>query len=273
MSSVPIVFDIGGTKLRVAAVRGGELDEIHVVDTPQEPGEGLETLARLARESSQGDTISELVGDFSGVYQGTVVCKFPNLPKWDKTDIGVRLQSLLNAPTTLFNDAELVALGEYFYGYPAAYHSKAMAYITVSTGVGGALIVDGQVDRDGKYNYEIGHQLVRGKELEAQVSGTAVKTKYGVEPKDFNNPEALHEMAEILAEGIYNTVLAWSPDTIVLGGSMIVGESNTIPVDRVENRLNELVTTIYPHAPRIEKAKLSKLGGLYGGMAFLNERE
>jgi predicted NBD/HSP70 family sugar kinase len=175
-----------------------------------------------------------------------------------------------NKPETLFNDAELVELGEYWHG--AGFHSKTMAYITVSTGVGGALIVDGKVDKDGRYNYEIGHQLVRGKELESQVSGVAVKKKYGVEPKDFTNDVALHEMAEILAEGLYNTVLAWSPDMIVLGGSMITGQ-NAIPIQHVEDTLQKLVTTIYPHAPCVAKAKLSKLGGLYGGKAFLEQKD
>ena len=270
MTNVPIVFDIGGSKLRVAAVRNGELDEVHMIDTPETPKEGIDALVKLARDSANGDTISELVGDVSGVVKGSVLIKAPNLPQWDRTDVGCRLESALGAPVTLFNDAELVALGEYFCGI--GFHSKTMAYITVSTGVGGALIVDGKVDRDGEFNYEIGHQLVRGKELESQISGTAVEKKYGVSPKDFTDRDALHEIAEILGEALYNTVLAWSPDTIVLGGSMITGQ-NSIPVAHVEERLNELVTTIYPHAPKVVKAKLSKLGGLYGGMAFLEERE
>lgn len=270
MSSVPIVFDIGGSSMRVAAVRNNELDEVHIVDTPKTPKEGIDTLVKLARDSANDDTISEIVGDIAGVVMGSVIAKAPSLPKWDRTDMGARLKSELGAPITLFNDAELVALGEYYYGI--GFHSKTMAYITVSTGVGGALVVEGRVDKDGIYNYEIGHQLVRGKELEDQISGTAVEKKYGVSPKDFTDRDALHEIAEILAEGLYNTVLAWSPDTIVLGGSMITGQ-NSIPVAHVEERLNELVTTIYPHAPKVVKAKLSKLGGLYGGMAYLNERE
>lgn len=269
MNSVPIVFDIGGSKLRVAAVRGDELDEVYMIDTPQNPQEGINALVALAKDSANEDTISELVGDISGVVKGSVLVKGPHLPQWDRTDVGCRLESALGAPVTLFNDAELVALGEYYYGI--GFHSKTMAYITVSTGVGGALIVEGRVDRDGIYNYEIGHQLVRGKELEDQISGTAVEKKYGVSPKDFTDREALYEIAEILAEGLHNIVVSWSPDTIVLGGSMITGQ-NSIPVKHVEERLNKLVTTIYPHAPRVVKAKLSKLGGLYGGMAYLNER-
>lgn len=266
MSNVPIVFDVGGTTMRVAAVRGGELDAIEIVDTPKSPREGIPLLISLARQAAGEDGIAELVGDISAVVKEGIVLRSTHLPEWVRADLTVRLQSELGAPVTLFNDAELVALGEYYHG--TGFHSDAMAYITVSTGVGGALIVDGRIDRDGVYNYEIGHQLVRGKELEAQISGAAVAARYGVAPKDLCNPEALHELAEILAEGLYNTVLAWSPDTIVLGGSMITG-ANSIPVRHVEETLRRLVTTIYPGVPKVVKAKLSKLGGLYGGMAYL----
>jgi len=269
MNSVPIVFDIGGTSMRVAAIRGGALDDIEIVDTPSEPEKGLAALITLAQKIAGTDGISELVGDISGVVQNGAVFRSPNLPRWNNTDIAGELTHSLKKPVTLFNDAELVALGEYWHG--AGFHSKTMAYITVSTGVGSALIVDGKIDKDGRYNYELGHQLVRGKDLESQISGVAVKKQYGVEPKDFTNDVALHEMAEILAEGLFNAVLAWSPDAIVLGGSMITGQ-NAIPVGYVEERLNKLVTTIYPHAPRVVKAKLSKLGGLYGAQAFLEHR-
>jgi predicted NBD/HSP70 family sugar kinase len=268
---VPIVFDIGGTKMRVATVQGNHPDAVEIIDTPRNPNDGITTLVSYARRIAGERGISELVGDISGVVKEGVVIKSPHLPEWNKTDLALRLQNILQAPVTLFNDAELVALGEYEYGI--GFHSKAMAYITVSTGVGSALIVDGAIDKDGEFNYEIGHQLIRGKELEAQVSGTAVKKMYGVEPKDFNNDTALFQMAEILGEAIYNTVLAWSPDTVVLGGSMITGERNTIPIAHVEETVNRLVTTIYPHPPRIVKAKLSKIGGLYGGMAYLAKRK
>lgn len=271
MSSVPIVFDIGGTKMRVAAVRSECLDEVHIVDTPQDPQEGIRQLMAHAKESAGGDTISEFVGDVAGVVKDGVIIRSPNLLAWNGRNLGKVLEQEFSVPVTLFNDAELVALGEYYCG--VGEHSKTMAYITVSTGVGSALIVDDEIDKDGEFNYELGHQLVRGEELESLISGSAVQKTYGVEPKDFNNEAKLYEFAEILAEALYNTVLAWSPDTIVLGGSMIVGEKNVIPVNHVEETLNDLVTTIYPHAPRIVKAKLSKLGGLYGGMAYLRQRE
>ena len=255
--------------MRVAAVRGDHPDEVQVVKTPENPHEGLATLVELARVAASGQPIAQFVGDISGVVRGGIVLKSPNLPQWNRADVAVRLKSMTGVPVTLFNDAELVALGEYEYG--AGFHSKTMAYITVSTGVGSALIVDGHIDQDGRFNYELGHQLVRGRELEAQISGRAVKEKYAVEPKDFHDSAVLHGLAEILAEGLYNTVLAWSPDTIVLGGSMITGE-NAIPLDHVEATLRKLVTTIYPHAPRVAKAKLGRLGGLYGGMAYLKNQ-
>ena len=104
--------------------------------------------------------------------------------------------------------------------------------------------------------------------VENQISGTAVRKKYGIDPWKLESIEEREKLAEILAKSLYDNVLHWSPDTIVIGGSMITGE-NPIPIDHVEETLNKLVTTIYPHAPRVKKAQLGKLGGLYGGMAYL----
>ena len=205
--SIPIVFDIGGTSMRVAAIRDGALDDIEIVDTPSEPEEGLKALIALAQKIAGTDGISELVGDISGVVQNGAVFRSPNLPQWNNTDIVGELTHDLKKPVTLFNDAELVALGEYWHG--AGFHSKTMAYITVSTGVGSALIVDGKIDKDGRYNYELGHQLVRGKDHESQISGIAVKKKYGREQKDFTNNVKLKEMEKIIEEEWLIAGMGW----------------------------------------------------------------
>lgn len=264
--SVDIVFDIGATKMRVGAVRGGALTDIHIVNTPREPKEGMRTLLSLAREASHGENITSFVGCAAGLVHHGVLLKAPNIPLWDGLHLAEYIEKETGAPLALFNDAALVGLGEYVHG--AGKGSRVMAYVTVSTGVGGARIVDGAID-SGEYTFEIGHQLVRGKDLESQISGSAVQKKYGVAPHEFANNPALCEMAEILAEGLHNMTVAWSPDTIVLGGSMIAGEKNTIPFAHINDHLQTLVTTIYPHTPRLRKAMLSKLGGLYGGLAYL----
>lgn len=268
MSDVQIVFDIGGSKMRVGAVSAGKLEEVEITDTAESPEIGFQQLLELSKKASKGRSIERIVGDAPGVVKDGVLIKAPNLPLWSGTNIEEVLEKEFGVKADVFNDTELVGLGEYYFG--AGKGSKRMAYITVSTGVGGCLIEEGE-PRRGEYNPEIGHQLVRGDTLESQISGTAVEKKYGKHPKDIDDPEVWSEVAIILAEGLYDNILHWSPDTIVLGGSMITGEGNVIPIDHVEEELEKLIKTIYPHAPTLKKAQLSKLGGLYGGIAFLDK--
>lgn len=66
----------------------------------------------------------------------------PNL-KWQNVDLKKELEDLLGLPVWLENDANLAALGEYRYGAGRGY--EEIVYITVSTGVGGGLILGGQI--------------------------------------------------------------------------------------------------------------------------------
>ena len=265
VTEVGIVFDIGGSKTRVASVHKDTLLEVEIVDTPENPEEGLALIEQLVKKIIGNAQVTAVVGDAPGIVENGVLVRAPNLLLWNDTDVSTFLKNALGAPVTLFNDSELVALGEYEYG--AGEHSSNMMYLTVSTGVGGALIENGEIQR-GKYNVEIGHQLVGDDTVENQISGTAVRKKYGIDPWKLESIEEREKLAEILAKSLYDNVLHWSPDTIVIGGSMITGE-NPIPIDHVEETLNKLVTTMSPHAPRVKKAQLGKLGGLYGGMAYL----
>jgi len=104
-------------------------------------------------------------------------------------------------------------------------------------------------------------------DLESLVSGTAVRKKYGIEPKDLGSLDIRNGLADTLAEGLRQVIARWAPETIVLGGSMIVG-INPIPLARVEETLSTLLkggSTV----PRIKMAELGDNGGLWGGIALL----
>ena len=82
-----------------------------------------------------------------------------HVPGWDNFPLQKWLQKHLNAPVALDNDANAAALGEHRFG--AGRHCKDMMYITVSTGVGGGLILNNQLWRGSDYMAgEIGHTVV-----------------------------------------------------------------------------------------------------------------
>jgi glucokinase len=261
-----IAFDIGGTSLRVAAVTSSGIGEPKKVPTPQDPKEAVQQIATLAKDIS-GGAIEAAAGGIRGRVVDGVFLKDKILVQWEGTKLVDELSQALGAPVQLVHDTAVAGLGEVHYG--AGRGSKICAYITVSTGVGGDRIVDGHVDHY-TYNPEIGRQLIDGTELEGLISGTAVQKKFGVHPKDLDSLDERNKLAGILAIGLYHATLHWSPDTIVLGGSMIIGV-NPIPLARVQEELTKRIT-MYPKAPVVKMAELGDSAGLYGGVALLQER-
>src|SRR3989344_1657465 len=259
-----IAFDIGGTNMRVALVSEDGIGDVRKIPTPRDPKEAVAKLAELARDAAAGKAITAAAGGIRGRISNGIFLKDKALAEWEGFRIVEEFSRVLGVPVELVHDTALAGLGEVHYG--AGRGSKICAYVTVSTGVGGDRIVDGKIDRS-TYNPEIGRQLIDGMELEDMISGTAVQKKFGIHPKDLESEEERNKLADILAIGLYNTVLHWSPDTIVLGGSMIVGV-NPIPLSRVQESLTQRLT-MYPKAPTIKMAELGDVGGLHGGRALL----
>ncbi len=256
-----IVTDIGGTNMRVAAVTEDALGDIKKVPTPKNPAEGIAALIALARECAHDGNISAIAGCVAGsVSDEGVISDARNLRAWEGMNIAQQLSSAIGAPVRVVNDAALAGLGEAYRG--AGKGAKSLAYVTVSTGVGGGWIVDGNIAAAGG----VASIKIKGTDLEDLVSGTAVTKKFGIHPKDLDSIEERNALADTLAEGLRVVVERWSPQIIVLGGSMIVGV-NPIPIARVQESLSKLS----PKPPVIKMAELGDNGGLWGALALLRE--
>ena len=252
-----IVFDIGGTNMRVAAATKEALGEIKKVPTPKDFEEGVTTFLTLAKEEAKGVMIVGAAGcvaadtiDENGVMGGA-----RNLPKWQGFNIVHAFSDGLGVQVKIVNDTALVGLGELFVG--AGKGATALVYVTVSTGVGAAYIVGGVVKGAGGTSWV----KIAGVDLESQISGTAVKKKFGIEPKDLESLEERNKLADTLAEGLEKILEKWPADTIVLGGSMIVGV-NPVPIEQVRASLGALLKERY--VPNILMATLGDNGGLEG---------
>lgn len=259
-----IVFDIGGTNTRVARVQEGVIEHIEKAPTPNTPEEGVVLLGALARKACRQGHITSLVGGCAGIItpQG-VLFRAPHLPEWNNAPIQKMIEKEFGVPVTIKNDSMLGALGEMHRG--GGVGATIGVYVTVSTGIGGARIVQGNID-SATYGFEIGHQLINGVPLEMQASGTALRECFGAEPGVFAHTETLRTMADILGDGLYNTILHWSPDTIVLGGPMIVGK-NSIPLSRIIERITNRLT-LFPTIPHIVPGTLGDTATLEGAIVL-----
>jgi predicted NBD/HSP70 family sugar kinase len=273
-------FDIGGTKTRVAvSADGTSFGDPLKFDTPADFDVGIESIAAAIRSLAQDTPIKAAGGGIAGPLDRprTMLVNSPNLPGWVGRSVTDELGERLGCPVYLENDSAIVALGEAHHG--AGKGDPIMAYLTVSTGIGGSRIVDGYIDRN-VFGFEPGHQILdvdktmfpslATDEAEGFLSGTAVANRFHRKAYEVTDPAVWEELAKMLAYLLNNTIVHWSPHSVVLGGSMIVGNP-AIPVDRVEHHLGEILT-IFPEQPRIKRATLADLGGLYGAMVYVSQQ-
>jgi len=265
-----IAIDIGGTKTRIG--RGDDFDALASVDifhTSHAYREGLGALVDAVKRIAGEKPRSVAVGA-PGVLSRDKrrIINAPNLPDWNGAALADDLEAALGAPVIMENDTALVGIGEATVG--AGMGAAIVAYVTISTGVNGARIVDGALDR-AAFGFEIGEQLMgrdsSARTLEELVSGRAIEDRFGAPPASLGEDHPVwEELAEIVAIGLHNTIAYWSPERIVLGGSMMrdVG----IRLDRVEARLAALKRK-NPILPELRRAALDDLGGLWGGLVRL----
>lgn len=214
--------DLGGTHLRAAAVdRSGEIYFRQMQPTPQAktPDEIVRALIAAVRECER--QLGELGGAISGVsiaVPGTVnvaegiVVQAPNVPCLDGFHLSAALANELNRPVILENDANAAALSEMWRGAGQGY--RTIICVTLGTGVGGGIILDGKLWRgaDGSAG-EIGHIGVDpfggvpcscGGQgcLEVYASATAI-VRMTREAKPRYPNSALHNSEDLTSEKIY----------------------------------------------------------------------
>lgn len=272
------LLDIGGTNMRIAAANAGSpFEEPLIVPTPQSFEEGVSAIRRGLGEVLRGRRLKGVVAGVPGPLNKahTELRAAPNLTGWVERPLRQRLEQDLHSSVQLENDAALVGLGEAHFG--AGRGHTVVAYITVSTGVGGTRIVRGRLDA-AVTGFEPGHQLIdvdrtmcprcKSGELEHMVSGHNLQLRTGTKPSEITDPALWDEMARYLAAGIANTIVHWTPDAVVLGGSMVVRRPG-IDIEAVRRHLGTFLTIYEP--PVLKQAELGALGGLYGALALVNQ--
>ncbi len=203
-----IAIDIGGTQIRAAVYPAEETrpSKQKRVPTQGKSGSPLERLIDLIAEIwPANDTVRAIAVATPGPSnpQLGIIYVAPNIPGWERLPIVQILNERFQVPVFLGNDANLAALGEWYYGAGQGHHD--LIYLTISTGIGGGVIVDDRLLL-GSHGLaaEMGHVTVspdgpmcgcghRG-HLEAYASGTAIG-RFVKEQLAQGVPSSLSELA------------------------------------------------------------------------------
>lgn len=282
-----IACDIGGTKFRVArsddlggrAVLGAppKFQDPIIEETPANPREGLRLIAETIKNVANGDQIDAMIFGIAGVLNPThdFLLKSPHLPEWERVPLREFFSrefvgdAIKNSVPKIFieNDTDIVGLGEAVAGAGRGF--EIVVYITISTGIGGAKIVNGQFERN-RFGFEPGHQILKAETKETWeelASGSAIERRFGLHPCDVARLPAWRDVEDDIAVGLYNSILHWSPDVVVVGGSM----ARDLDAERLRQGVARLMK-IHPQLPEIRIAELGSIGGISGGFAYLRGR-
>lgn len=247
--------------------------EPKILETPQNYEEGIALFKETAKDLSGGQKIEAIAGGIAGPFdeKKRSLVHSPNLKDWIGKPFLPELQKVFGASVFIENDTAMVGLGEAHFGAGRGY--KIVAYITLSTGMGGCRIVGGKIDEK-TIGFEPGHQIIDagkilcpecdGQYLGQYISGRAIFKRTGKRPEEIDDPEFWRRMTVFLAYGLNNTIVHWSPEIVVLGGSLM----NAIKIELVREELAKILK-IFPEMPVLKKAELGDTGGLWGAMVFL----
>jgi glucokinase len=142
-----IVADVGGTHIRTACfpTQSQKPTIVKRISTkgPDSPHERLINLiAAIAPKDEEIAAITVAAPGPLDPYEG-IVLEAPNIPGWTNLPLKKLIQERFNVPVAIGNDANLAALGEWRFGAGIGHHH--LIYITVSTGIGGGVIIDNQL--------------------------------------------------------------------------------------------------------------------------------
>lgn len=297
-----IGIEIGGTKLQIAAgdPLSGRIDQLYRYEVDQDQG-AAGILTRIEASIALLPEMPQQIGiGFGGPLdpQTGVVAASHQIGGWADFNLKRWFQDRYAAEVRMENDANVAALGETLLG--AGRHFHKVFYITLGSGVGGGMLVGGQLyqgNRPGEA--EVGMLQVDrlGRNLESYCSGWALdaqiramirelpqesilkrevgdhtrgESRFLLNAWQQGDPAAislLHRYADHLAWGLSHVAHLFNPEVIILGGGVsLIGDPLRMKVQEILPRY--LVKTFLP-GPSIVLAELKEEAVLVGALCLL----
>lgn len=291
-------IDVGGTSLKCGLVtQAGEIiyqKEVSLKDALTEQAVILKIAQVIEDFAMRTSKISGIGIGFPGLVDNNVIIGgAANLPGFDKTPLGNILAGLTGiCDITIDNDANLMGFGELCYG--AARGCSDVIFITVGTGIGGAILIDGKLFGGYKSRgSELGHIIVEHngmpcgcgnngclesyastsalirdyKQLsgngEEFIDGRYIMTQYLMGEQAA--VEACNRHFDYMATGIASFVNVFSPGKVVVGGG--ISQCGAFYIDEIKRRVLKQAIPIAALGLSIEAALLGNNAGLLGAAA------
>jgi glucokinase len=281
---VILAIDIGGTKLAAGLMtpQGELLDRDRVAVDHDLSADGLfESLVTLSRHQLDRATTHHRrrvtavgVASAGPITLNADTVSPVNIVAWRDFPLRSRLRAELHLPTYGELDAKALALAEGWLG--AAVGRQNFMAMTVSTGVGGGIILNGQLLDGATGNAgHVGHITVvpNGRRcgcgargcLEAEASGLAIEAITGRPPTE-PSYEIMQRTGRLVGQAVASVCNMLDLDLVVIGGSVALGFGATF-FNAAQDALDEHARLTYSRSARIVSARLGDRGPLIGAGA------
>jgi predicted NBD/HSP70 family sugar kinase len=273
---VVVGLDIGGTKI-LAAAAGPDGAPLRTLrrPTPASLEEGLSLLQSMARECAAGATIRSIGASIGGPLDWKEGVVSPlHQPAWREVPLKTIMEREFGCPFAVDVDANVAALGEW---RARDRKPRRLLYLTISTGMGGGFVVDGQLYRGaGGEHPEVAHQGIRGDArcecgatgcLEELVSGNGIRRRFGKPAERLSDGEWA-QVGSDLGQGLRNIVMLLAPDLVAVGGGVAIGAGERLLRPAREAAASSL--KLLP-LPPVERSILGYDTALQGALALARE--
>lgn len=298
-------IDVGGTNIKAALVsnEGAVVDFRSMSWSGRAATDAVGVISGLKINLTNTNEDHEVVAcgvGSAGLVDASVgvVRLSPNLPEWHDVELRRMVAEAIGLPTCIGNDANAAAYGEFVAG--AARGATNAVVLTLGTGIGGGLILDGKLYRGGGFAGEVGHmtidrdgdpcpcgskgcleRLANAEAVVRNVRGlldggrksvlvttgvaralTAEKVGAAAAAGDAVAMEALEETGRALGAGLANLVLVLDPDVIVIGGGVAAAGESLLAPARAEMALRCYCSGAA--LPPVVPAELGSTAGVVG---------
>jgi glucokinase len=301
-----IAVDIGGTQIRAALFDDQSIKPLRLkrISTHGD-NKPIDRLRDLIKEILPGSGKVRMIGIAApgpvDPIRGMIYTA-PNIAGWTDIPLTELVQTSLDIPVRIGNDANMALLGEWKYGAGQGHHN--LVYLTISTGIGGGVILNDHLLLGTKgLATELGHVTIlpdgpmcncgqRG-HLEALSSGTAI-ARWVNEALQSGRPSSLSRVSEITALKVFlaakqgdklaieafefagmhlgrtlaNYIHIFNPSIIILGGG-VINSGDFILKPMRETMAKYVISPQYLDPLTITTAKLKDQSGLLGALVLV----
>lgn len=289
-----ICIDIGGTSIKHGVVR----EDGTFAVTGEMPTQAMEyggpgimekakKIVEVYREEYQPEGICISTAGMVDCEKGKITYAAPLIPNYTGTEIKKTLEDLYGIPCEVENDVNCAGLAEHFAG--ASKGSSISLCLTIGTGIGGAIIIDGKVFHGfSGSGCEVGYMHLPGGEFQdlgassilvkktaeyKNIDSASINGKYVFEQAkqgDSDCIRAIQEMCEVLGMGIANICYVVNTEVVVLGGGIMAQKEYLKDILR-ESLDKYLIPSVARHT-RLEFAQNQNQAGMLGAYYHFRSR-